>query len=47
MWSQLGRSLSLELEYLFATMAEAAMPDPLWRPLDSAEARAQAEVTRH
>lgn len=32
MWSQLSRSLSLELEYLFATMAEAALPDQLWLP---------------
>ena len=30
--SQLSRSLSLELEYLFATMAEAALPDQLWLP---------------
>lgn len=32
MWVQLGRSLGVELEYLFAVMAEAAMPDQLWQP---------------
>jgi hypothetical protein len=32
MWIELGRSLGIELEYLFATMAEAALPDPLWQP---------------
>lgn len=32
MWSQFSRSLSLELEYLFTVMAEAALPDQLWLP---------------
>jgi hypothetical protein len=32
MWQELGRSLGVELEYLFILMAEAAMPDQLWQP---------------
>lgn len=34
MWVELGRSLGVELEYLFTIMAEAAMPDQLWQPAE-------------
>ena len=32
MWVEFGRSLGEEIEFLFAVLAEAAMPDPLWQP---------------
>ncbi|HMU67186.1 MAG TPA: hypothetical protein PKE57_08575 [Cellvibrionaceae bacterium] len=38
MWSKLSCSLKDELEYLFAAMAEAALPDQLWLPTQLASA---------
>ncbi|MEY4589574.1 MAG: hypothetical protein RL497_1650 [Pseudomonadota bacterium] len=44
MWVELGRSLGVELEYLFAVIAEAAMPDQLLQPAEISHS-SQAEPT--
>lgn len=49
MWSQFSRNLSLELEYLFTLMAEAALPDQLWQPshLNTANSAHVPRSTQH